>query len=72
MIRSWLPAGFVYKNHNRLSHRLNLSLYDNLLQLVIYKMCTNVSDATIIMSVAQFRHIIQRDCTRTEAIVMVN
>lgn len=32
----------------------------------------NVSDAMIIMSVAQFRHIIQRDCTRAEAIVMVN
>jgi len=32
----------------------------------------NVSDAMLIMSVAQFRRIIQRDCTRAEAIVMVN
>ena len=35
-------------------------------------MYTNVTDAMIIMSVAQFRHIIQRDCTRTEATVMMN
>jgi hypothetical protein len=35
-------------------------------------MYMNVSDAMIIMSVAQFRHIVQRDCTRTEAIVMVD
>jgi len=35
-------------------------------------MCMNVSDAMLIMSVAQFRRIIQRDCTRAEAIVMVN
>jgi hypothetical protein len=72
MIRSWLPARFVYKNHSRLSHQLNLLLYDNLLKLVIYKMCTNVSDAMIIVSLAQFRHFIPRECTRTEAIVMVN
>ena len=39
---------------------------------MIYKMCMDVNDAMIIVSVAQFRHIIQRDCTRTEAIVMVN